>query len=51
MMGTLSRVVDADAATINALLLVHARPSGLFAHLAVLVLADLLAPLLDDGRH
>src|SRR5688572_14958102 len=29
-------------------LLVHARPSGLFPHLLVLVLADLLSPLLYD---
>jgi hypothetical protein len=33
------------------MLLVHPLPSGLFPHLAVLMLADLLAPLLDDGRH
>src|SRR5688572_3051072 len=32
-------------------LLVHARPSRLFPHLLVLMLADLLAPLLYDGRH
>ncbi len=30
------------------LLLVHALPAGLLPHLVVLVLADLLAPFLDD---
>src|SRR5688572_25582204 len=32
-------------------LLVHPRPSGLFPHLFVLVLADFLTPFLNDGCH
>src|SRR5688500_10914431 len=35
----------------GSVLLVHARPSRLFPYLLVLMLADLLTPLLYDGRH
>jgi hypothetical protein len=42
---------DRNGTALSGLLLVHARPSRLFPHLLVLMLADLLAPLLYDGRH